>query len=729
MTRGRKIHENRQNPILPAAPLSSSQPRNYERYFGFRPLSLTFAPLRDGVLGGVRRPQDRIGHTIIDFVPIVFSRLLSTFRSLQRSSVNLTMRIRIPAVAVALLLTLTASAQDSRPIPYPVFTTPHFDGAVQRGTRSLDGRPGPNYWTNRADYRIRATLSPQTNMLRGTEEITYHNNSPDTLRRIVVNLYQNLHASGSVRVTPVQVTGGMKLSDVRLNGVDLVEGVTPTGYSIDGTKMTITVPAGIAPMTKTSLSLGWSFEVPRAGAPRMGQDGEVYYLAYWYPQIAVYDDVGRWDMDPYAGAGEFYMGYGDFDVSITVPEGWLVAATGVLQNAEEVLTKRVRDRLEEAARLHEVVHVVKAEERQPGLSTADSRSGSLTWRFKAENVRDFAFGTSAKYLWDAAHAAVGDRDGDGKIDECMIHALYRPGARTWENAAQYSVFSVEHLSRNVMPYPYPHMTAVEGIIGGGMEFPMITLIGGDRDEARLFSVTYHEIGHMLFPMILGQDEKAFTWMDEGLTTFNENEGSSEFWKENSWPREQQGYLAIVGSGMEEPSMQHADSYRSGFGWGVASYAKPGVVLHALRGMVGNDRYYQAFREYARRWSYKHPTPWDFFNTFEDVLEMDLDWFWTSWLYEAWPFDQAISSVTVTEDGTVEVVVEDHGLVPMPTSVRVEYQDGLVQNQKLAVDYWLSGQMNATLTFPRGTPVKVQIDPEGFFPDVDRANNVWESSSP
>ena len=259
----------------------------------------------------------------------------------------------------------------------------------------------------------------------------------------------------------------------------------------------------------------------------MGQDGEVFYLAYWYPQLAVYDDVSGWKADQYMDNGEFYMDYGSYEVEITVPAGWLVSATGTVQNPEAVLSEQTRARLAQAAQTRETVSIVGEDERQAGVSTASG--GMLTWRFKADDVRDFAFGTSNHYVWDATSANVGDHDGDGQNDTAMIHAFYRPDRSLWKRSAEFAQFSIEHLSQTIMPYPYPHMTTVEGIIGGGMEYPMMTLIGPGRNDRSLFGVTYHEIGHMWFPMIVGQDEKQYTWMDEGLTSFNTNEGAGAFW--------------------------------------------------------------------------------------------------------------------------------------------------------------------------------------------------------
>lgn len=624
---------------------------------------------------------------------------------------------------VLLALPAVSLAQHNRPYPYPVFLSPQFEQAVENGTRTLTGAPGPNYWTNTADYTIHVALAPSTNMLRGTETVRYHNHSPDELRNVVVHLHQNLHQPGVVRNRPQQVTGGMHVSHVAFGGETLVETQpgpqVKSGYFIQGTRMFILLPEPIPAGGSAEFAFSWSYEVPEAGAPRNGQDGEVFYMAYWYPQIAVYDDVSGWKADPYMGNGEFYMGYGNYDVEISVPEGWLVAATGDLQNPADVLSRQTQARLQEAAQARSTVNIVQANERRAGTSTAESDSGVLTWHFQAENVRDFAWGTSDQYLWDAASARVNEQG-----ETAMIHALYRPEKAVWARAAEFGQFSVEYLSEMFMPYPYPHMTAVEGIIGGGMEYPMMTLIGGNRDDQSLFRVTLHEIAHMWFPMIVGQDEKQFTWMDEGLTSFNTAEGASVFWNEDRWEPRRQSYYFIAGTGQEVEPMRHGDRYPLDTpARGIASYNKPAVALHALRGLVGQERFLAAYREYARRWAYKHPQPYDLFNTFEDVLGEDLDWFWTSLFYETWTLDHAVKNVEQRSDAAI-ITIADLGLTPMPVPLRITYADGTVLEERIPVSEWLSDKTEVQLTLPAGTIERVEIDPEQFLPDVDRENNRW-----
>src|SRR5690606_25684076 len=318
---------------------------------------------------------------------------------------------------------------------------------------------------------------------------------------------------------------------------------------------------------------------------------------YWYPQLAVYDDVNGWHTDPYLTNAEFYMGYADYDVSLTVPEGWLVAATGTLQNPEQVLSATVLERLDRARRSAEVVRVVTPEERGAGRATLRGRNGKLTWHFRARNVRDFAWGASRAYVWDATHAVVGDHDSDGRPDTTMIHTLYRP-ERGWTEWARYARHSVEFLSELLWPYPWPHMTAVEGLIGGGMEYPMITLIGGAQDSIALYSVTVHEIGHMWFPMMVGSDEKRFAWQDEGLTRFHQSLAMADFFEGyDRFAQAMDRYAATVRNGLEVELMRHGDLYPIGSpAFVIASYEKPSLVLRALAGVLGEETFFRALRE-------------------------------------------------------------------------------------------------------------------------------------
>lgn len=602
---------------------------------------------------------------------------------------------------------------------------------MARGTRTRTGEPGPRYWQQFAKYTLRADLNPGTGLLRGNATITYHNRSPDSLRTIVVRLYPNLNAPDAVRNRRVPVTEAVHLSRVALDGAVLpaltATDTTAVGYNVDGTVVTLRPRRAVRSGDSTTLAFTWSYPVQPVPNPRTGEDREVFHLAYWYPQVAVYDDVSGWDRDQYLGRAEFYMGYADYDVAITLPSGWLVSATGELSNAQQVLPGAITQRLARAREDDQIVNVVTARERTAGVSTL--RGNRLTWRFSARNVRDFAWNASNRYVWDATHALVPKRGADADaVDTVLIHALYRPGTQAWDRTAEYARHSLEFLSQALWPYPYPQMTLVEGIISGGMEYPMITLIGAGttpRTPRSLYSVTAHEIAHMWFPMAVGSNERRFVWMDEGLATFIQRDAMADFFPDI--PHDSlrvDRYIPLARTGTDVDLMRHGDLYDSERARGVAGYDKPSLIFGALRAMMGEEQFRGALREYGQRWTNRHPQPWDLFNTFDSVGGRQLDWFWRSWFYENWTLDQAIASVTPDGQDLV-VTIEDRGLVPMPVWLAVTRTNGMVELVDIPVDVWLTGRKSYVARVPDGDTVRsLEIDPGRFFPDLDRTNQRW-----
>ncbi len=640
-------------------------------------------------------------------------------------------QVLLLAIAVAPLA--AQSTPPSRPRPYPVFESPGFTRAVTRGTRARSGRPGDKYWQQFAEYKLSATLDPAAKRLTGEATVTYHNRSPDTLRVVVFHLYQDLFAPGGVRNEATPVTGGMQLTRVLAQGraLPVATDDSSAAYQRFATLLNIRLPEPIAPGGSATFEFSWHFVVTPDGAPRGGTDGEVFFLSYWYPQVAVYDDVNRWQDDPYKGNAEFYMGYADYDVSLTVPEGWLIGSTGTLENPDEVLSAATRERLARAATTRDIVPIVSDDDRGAGKATARGTGGRLTWRYRAANVRDFAFGVSDQYLWDATTATVGHLNADTQSDRTLIHTLYRPSRRpwAWDQSARYAQHSIEFLSGYLWPYPYPHATAVDGVTScAGMEYPMITCIGGPRDTLLLYSVIVHELGHMWFPMQVGSDEKRFAWQDEGLTRFNQAQGMQQFFR--GFDREGQArenYQRLARTGGEVELMRHGDLYPfDSPAYGIASYDKMATNLVTLRGLVGDRRFREAYREYGRRWLNKHPTPWDFWYTFNELLGQDLSWFWRTWWYETWTLDQAIGEVKAAGDSTA-ITIEDRGLAPMPARVAVRRTDGSTQRYEVPVTTWLFGERRWTFrvrTQPAIT--SIEIDPEKLFPDMNRENNVWRA---
>jgi hypothetical protein len=601
------------------------------------------------------------------------------------------------------------------------------------GTRTSTGAPGPRYWQQWTDYALHARLDPAARRIDGRARIVYHNRSPNPLPVVFVQLLQNLHVPGAVRSEPQEITGGIVLDRVTAGGRIISDGTIQLGaaYEVIGTTMALRPPQPVPSGGRLALEIDWHFTVPRSGAGRMGSSGDsVFHIAYWYPQMAVFDDVVGWQVDQYLGGSEFYAGFGSYDLTVEVPEGWVVAATGELTNAAEVLPDRIRQRLEQAERSDTVVHVLTPGDFGPGTATRPAADGWHRWHFVADTARDAAFSAVRYSRWDAARTPVGDRDGDGRADYARVDAFWRESAPYWRHAWRYAQHAIDFLSRwTGLPYPWPHVTAVEGggIIGGGMEFPMMTLIGSynDRTDSALYYVVAHELAHMWVPMMVGNDERRYAWMDEGTTTFNENQARKEFF---AGPDHEAGdrdeYLAAARFALEGEIMRWSDYHYPGAAYGIASYQKPSTLLATLRALLGDETFTRAYREYLRRWRHKHPKPWDFFNTFNHVSGRNLDWFWRTWYYETWTLDQAVASVTAGAAGTT-IVIEDRGLAPMPARVTVRRADGSSEIREIPVETWLAGATRAEITVGAGSDVtEVTIDMENQFPDLDRGNNRW-----
>jgi hypothetical protein len=631
------------------------------------------------------------------------------------------------APAPARVSAAPAASARARPVPNPIPVSPQFQHAIATGTRTESGRPGAAYWSNGADYRIRIKLLADEKRLEGSETVRYYNRSPDTLTALVVDLAQNFHAPGAVRLEEAEVTGGLKLGRVAVRGETLQENQrNGPRYVVDGTKLYLVPSRPVLPRDSVDLALDWSFAIPQAGVGgRMGYDTDLFFLAYFYPQVAVYDDVEGWATDQFLGSGEFYADFARYQIDLEVPAGWVVTGTGDLVNASDVLAPAVLERLAAAERTDSIVHVLTAADFDRATRAT---SGTQTWTFRADSVRDVAFGITRRSLWDATRTAVGDRDGDGSVDYARIGALYRQPATRWRSAAKYAQHSIRALSEfTAFSYPWSHMTAVEGagIIGGGMEYPMMTLIGSytNATDAALHGVVAHELAHMWVPMIVSTDERRYGWLDEGTTDFNEMEASKSFFP-GSHPelQERAQYLGAAVQGGDGELMRRSDYHYPGPAYVVASYYKPATVLVALRGLLGEETFIRAYHEFYDRWAFKHAYPQDFWNTFDDVSGRDLDWFWRTWYFETWLLDQAVGSVTVQGDSTA-IVVRDLGNAPMPVRLTITLTGGQKVTQEVPVERWLSGAREATVTVP-GRATRVEIDAENVFPDVDRRNNVW-----
>jgi len=657
---------------------------------------------------------------------------------LSRSPEVLGVAMFMVLITVTPAVAMVVQQQDSslRAIPEPLVAPQFYGRAVTRGWRSEEGSPGHSYWKQSTKYDLDALLDPETGRMEGTARIQYANNAPATLPSVFLYLLQNLHKEGSPRLNSEEVTGGVTLTSVLVDGEELSEGDVEesASYRVDGTLVEVRPSLPVEEGDTIELEIQWEVTLPQSGSGRMGHsDREVYFVAYWFPKMAVFDDLRLWDVEPYLGNAEFYDGFADYTVTLTVPVGWTVMATGSLQNPEEVFSALTLNRLEEAAVSDEVVMIAGQAERDAETVTAYPEDGMLTYHFTADSVRDFTWTTSSVQRWDAVSAVVPDRNDDGGDDRVLIHSFWRPDrAPLWNQQWKYAKQSIEHHSVYTgYSYPWPHMTSVEGtdIINGGMEFPMLTLIGPyeGAGEQALFGVTSHEIAHMWIPMIVGSNEKRYAWMDEGTTTFLENESLMEFWPGVDHHRVgARGYLYAAQEGLEQSMMRHGDWYEPGPGYGTASYLKPAAMMVALRELMGKDKWQEAYRAFISEWAFKHPTPWDFFSTFERFADQDLDWFWMSYYFNIWSLDHAVGLVRPRTGGGGTVVIEDRGLALFPALVRIRTSGGEELEEMIPVEHWLAGNTQYEIEIPRqsGSIVRIEIDPDGYAPDANRTNNFW-----
>ena len=640
--------------------------------------------------------------------------------SLRASTVAVLFSATLPSALAAQAASRAASVADSSPFR-------GLDLPAPNEYRTGSGRPGPRYWQQRADYRITATLDPARNELRGRETIHYVNRSPERLSYLWLFLEQNICAPTSVTNQLDQpplvflgssfdfscqaFQGGLTLDSVRVGR----SASSAANLAIYGTTMRLDLPAPLAPGSSVDVDLSWHFGVPAMGAGRMGHDGPLYEIAQWYPRVAVYDDVRGWNHEPYIGAGEFYLEYGSFDVALTVPATYLVAATGELRNPEQVLTAAQRTRLTRARRSDAPVAIVTRDEAGHADVTRPTTRGTLTWRFTADSVRDFAFAAGPNFRWDASG-----------FDGMLIETLYRPTADKWEEANRMGRAAIKYYSEQWYRYPYSHATTVEGPVEG-MEYPMLTFVPNSPTREDQQWVLAHEFGHEWFPMIVGSNERLYPWMDEGFNTFIDLANAAQYFAGTPYGDSIEVhplhlYAEHAHPGDEQPLIARPVEVRDLF-WG--GYQKPALMMQMLRyEVLGKERFDRAFREYIQAWAFKHPTPADFFRVMRDASGMELDWFWRGWIFTTSRLDQAVDSVSVGSDKRATVHLSSRGTMVMPAELALVFDDGSRRIVRLPVEMWNLGSRFAYRVRDPRRIVRVEVDPRRALPDVDRANDVW-----
>jgi hypothetical protein len=636
--------------------------------------------------------------------------------------------------------------------------------------RTGSGSPGPKYWQQQVDYLVRTSLDTASHKVTGTERITYHNNSPDQLGYLWFQLDQDIdkadsRAAAAARALPKTINPAARrflfpeeITDpgytiTRVQLVDAKGKKTDAKTYRNGTQLRVDLAEPLATGKVAMVEIDWSYPVPERGRNGRGgreklKDGWLYEIAQWFPRAAVYDDHNGWQNVQFYGQGEFYLEFGNYDVSITVPHDHIVQATGVLVNPQEVLTATQRARLATAMAGDTAVFIVRPDEiNTPG--TRPAGTGPLTWHFKAEKVRDFAWSSYRGYGWDAR----GYRYASNPKRTIELHSAYpREAIPLWSTVSTKAIaVTMDVYGKMAFEYPYPVARNVNGPVFG-MEYPMIAFCGGrpkpdgtyeKSAEYAVAGVTIHEVGHNWFPMIVASDERRWTWMDEGINSYLEYYGELAY--DPNWPKAglrgpAKNLVGYMKSPAQVPLMTESDAIYANFG--NNGYSKPATALVLLReNVIGGEAFDRAFREYSTKWMFKHPEPSDFMRSIVGGTGEQLNWFWRGMFYTTYANDQAIGPVESQDAEQLagekrkgefyhRITVEQKGGLIMPLHLGVTYDDGTSEVIKLPADIWRNNEKTFTYGyFAKKGISQVVVDPNELFIDINPGNNTWKKPAP
>ena len=606
--------------------------------------------------------------------------------------------------------------------------------------RSASGEPGPKYWQNKADYSINCKQDTATHSVTGDVTITYTNNSADNLRFLWLQMDQNIYkkdSRGSATTTQTGgrwansgFTDGYTITNVQLETAGVMH--APDKTIKTDTRMQLFLKDQLEKGEKVKIRISYSFIIPEYGTDRMGRlktkNGIVYEVAQWFPRMCVYDDIQGWNTLPYIGAGEFYLEYGDIDFSITAPANLIIVGSGELLNPQECYTVEQMKRWEAAAKSDKTVTIRSDKE----VTDKNSRpkTASTTWRFRIQNTRDVAWAASKAFVQDAARINLKSGKKCMAISVYPVESIVKNG---WQRSTEFTKASIEHYSNKWFEYPYPAATNVAGIVGG-MEYPGIVFCSAESSGTGLWGVTDHEFGHTWFPMIVGSNERKYAWMDEGFNTFindlsTEAFNNGEFKEAGFFGDPNSSFMVKYTFGDKMDGLYNTPDVIQQDNLGIAAYMKPAQMLTALRELVlGKERFDAAFAEYIRRWAFKHPTPWDFFHTMENVSGEDLSWFWRAWVLNTWKLDMKVKEVNYIDDNAEkgsEITIETLEKMVMPVTVLVKESNGKEHKIDLPVEIW---QRGAEWRFTATTTSEIKeviLDPDKKLPEWERSNNSWK----
>ncbi len=617
---------------------------------------------------------------------------------------------------------------------YEAFS-PLFMAGETNAYHSATGNPGEEYWQNQANYNIKATLDTINHTVKGKVTITYINNSPYKLHFLWLQLDQNTFRKDSrgSQLYPSNdrngvhtFTDGYELQKV---AIKMGKRTQIANYIVSDTRMQIRLPEALESKgQQMDIDIEYSFKIPEHGKDRMGrvktENGWIYTMAQWYPRMEVMDEVDGWNTLPYLGTGEFYLEYGNFDYEITAPANMVVVGSGELQNPKDVLTDYERNQLEKAKKSDQTVTIKSLEDVKSDKHAKGDSNGMLTWHFTMTQSRDVAWAASKAFIWDAARINLPQ----GKTALAQsVYPVENSGQDGYGRSTEYVKNSIELYSKEWFPYTYPVATNVAGH-EGGMEYPGIVFCDYQSKNAELWGVVNHEFGHNWFPMIVGSNERKYAWMDEGFNTFINDVDTKEFNNGEYYNESDvQSATERLFNDHLNPVFTVPDVIHNQQNLGIEAYYKPSTALKVLRNTVlGKDRFDYAFRTYIKRWAFKHPTPWDFFNTMNSAAGEDLGWFWKGWFMNNWKLDQGVEDIKYVDNdpskGSLITLINKNRMV-MPISLKITQENGKTEIVKLPVEIWMTGP-EYIYNYPSTSNIaSVEIDPNHEVPDINLLNNI------
>ncbi|MBN2214694.1 MAG: M1 family metallopeptidase [Bacteroidales bacterium] len=595
---------------------------------------------------------------------------------------------------------------------------PHnISKAYESGTRRYDGRPGTGYFQNKSSYRIKAEFDPHSKILKGKEWIIYENNSNEVLTRIVFRLYQDYYEKGGIRdkrVHPDDLHDGTRIRYLSVN--DNVYDVSdPLKVIRNGTNMVVMLGDYLLPKTALKIVIEWEFDFPERTTERFGTyHASSFFVAYWYPQVSVFDDIDGWDNIEYNGTQEFYNDFNDYDCEITVPSDYLVWATGDWLNPDDILKEAYLQRYNLARSSDQVVHIVSAKD----MFRPSRNKRKNVYHFSAANVTDFAFAASRKYLWDARSV----RCSAGE-ERMLVHAVYSKKAAEFHNVPDIAARTICLLADEIIGIPFPFKSLIAFNGSDGMEFPMMINDEDYPDYKGTVNVTAHEIAHSYFPFLVGTNEKKYAWMDEGLVTFLPKE-VERILTGDQYPYHNNlaVFKAFSGEEQEVPLMVPSNQLR-GITYQVHAYYRSSVAFFYLRDYLGTEDFQMALKEFIKRWEGKHPTPYDFFFTFNDVTGKDLNWFWDAWFFNPGWVDLSVADVEV-RDKTCRVVIENKGGLPVPVDLNFIYTGGKTETVRIDADCWNKDKSRHIYEKILSDQIRQVYIDEKYLPDKHPENNYF-----